>query len=690
MKIVQPLLCAVIVATASSLLNAQSVSYDDVMLIVNDSSHNSVEIGNYFASRRNIPARNIMHIKVDTSETMDSAAFIPLKWRIQSWMKSNGLVDSINYIVTTKGCPLRIRTQQWDVFDGNTLKLLGGQSSFEDCLALINGADSTRILASRGNFFTSRYYKSVQHFRHDQQTMPYYLVTRLDAYTVEQVKGYIRKAESPALVGEGNWVLDLDPGRENPSYGIGNTWLRDAAAGLTTKGMRVTFDTTDTYLHGQSNVIGYASWGSNDGHSGGGEAAKPGNTWMNGSIAETYVSTGGRSFQPGAGYGQSLVADWIAEGASAVKGYTDEPYLTVMAEPDILFDRYTSGFNMAESYWAASPLIAWRQVVIGDPKMRLGVLMTAPADPVAIGSAQRNAEATANVWVRNVSKGAIQITGATVDGTDSADFRATPAGGFPIAVAAGDSVAIPVTFTARTYRDESATVRFRHRRGPSDSLAFSIGVPVTGTGLRPVMTAPDTVDFGGGSGEITRAITLANTTLTDTISVTRLAISGAGAAYYTLKQVSYPHMIPGGTSWDVMVTYTPPVAGSTPLATLAVTSSAGKTVNIRLRATAGSSGIEGDTIALGGGDLSGVTPNPFTSTTTIRYRSTGEREHITIDVLNLLGQRMAVVSERIESAGEHSATFDGAALPTGSYLCRMVIEGPSGSRTITRPILLVR
>jgi hypothetical protein len=204
------------------------------------------------------------------------------------------------------------------------------------------------------------------------------------------------------------------------------------------------------------------------------------------------------------------------------------------------------------------------------------------------------------------------------------------------------------------------------------------------------MTAPDTVDFGGGSGEITRAITLANTTLTDTISVTRLAISGAGAAYYTLKQVSYPHMIPGGTSWDVMVTYTPPVAGSTPLATLAVTSSAGKTVNIRLRATAGSSGIEGDTIALGGGDLSGVTPNPFTSTTTIRYRSTGEREHITIDVLNLLGQRMAVVSERIESAGEHSATFDGAALPTGSYLCRMVIEGPSGSRTITRPILLVR
>ena len=120
---------------------------------------------------------------------------MPLKWKIQSWMKSNNLVDSINYIVTTKGCPLRIRTSQWDVIENGQITLLGGQSSFEDCLALINGADSTAILASRKSFFQSRYYRSTEHFRHDQATMPYYLVTRLDAYTVDQVKSYIVKAD---------------------------------------------------------------------------------------------------------------------------------------------------------------------------------------------------------------------------------------------------------------------------------------------------------------------------------------------------------------------------------------------------------------------------------------------------------------------------------------------------------------
>jgi hypothetical protein len=42
--------------------------------------------------------------------------------------------------------------------------------------------------------------------------------------------------------------------------------------------------------------------------------------WVNGSIVETAVSTGARSFNWGTSYGQSLVADILEDGASGSQG----------------------------------------------------------------------------------------------------------------------------------------------------------------------------------------------------------------------------------------------------------------------------------------------------------------------------------------------------------------------------------
>ena len=50
---------------------------------------------------------------------------------------------------------------------------------------------------------------------------------------------------------------------------------------------------------------------------------RPHMNWVNGSIVETAVSTGARSFQLGH-FGQSLIADILEDGASGIKGY--EPY----------------------------------------------------------------------------------------------------------------------------------------------------------------------------------------------------------------------------------------------------------------------------------------------------------------------------------------------------------------------------
>jgi hypothetical protein len=83
-------------------------------------------------------------------------------------------------------------------------------------------------------------------------------------------------------------------------------------------------------------------------------------------LCETAVSTSARTFLPTVG-GQSLMADLVAQGATGVKGYTDEPLLQAIASPSILFDRFTRGWTLAEAYYAASNLIGWMDVVIGDP-----------------------------------------------------------------------------------------------------------------------------------------------------------------------------------------------------------------------------------------------------------------------------------------------------------------------------------
>ncbi len=96
---------------------------------------------------------------------------------------------------------------------------------------------------------------------------------------------------------------------------------------------------------------------------------RPHMTWANGSIVETAVSTGARSFEWGTTYGQSLIADIIEDGASGVKGYVYEPGITAVSSPSVLLSSYTSGFNLAESYAAANTMTSWMGVVVGDPKM---------------------------------------------------------------------------------------------------------------------------------------------------------------------------------------------------------------------------------------------------------------------------------------------------------------------------------
>lgn len=325
-----------------------SYNYDDVILIINNNSQDSKDIGNYFKNHRNINDSNIIYINTVYSEDITLTDFnSQIRSPIEKYLISNNLTNKINYIVTTKGVPLKIT----DI-----------RRSVDSELTLILRPYSNEIGSSQK--ILNPYFNKSEKF--SKIMFNIYLVTRLTGYTYKDVKNMIDN--SAIATNKGIFVLDTDPSRDsNLGYKIANDWMRESVSILEKKGYRgILNDMNSSFTVNQKNVLFYVSWGSNDPASK--DHAKPYNTWVPGAIAETYVSSSGRTFTYPQTYGQSLVADLIAEGVTGVKGYIYEPYIDSMAEPQILFDRYANGYNLAESYYMASPYIGWMDVIVGDPK----------------------------------------------------------------------------------------------------------------------------------------------------------------------------------------------------------------------------------------------------------------------------------------------------------------------------------
>jgi Tfp pilus assembly protein PilF len=61
------------------------------------------------------------------------------------------------------------------------------------------------------------------------------------------------------------------------------------------------------------------------------------------------------------------VGDLVREGITGVSANVAEPLLDAIVRPQILFPAYLSGFNLAESFYLATPYLSWQGIVIGDP-----------------------------------------------------------------------------------------------------------------------------------------------------------------------------------------------------------------------------------------------------------------------------------------------------------------------------------
>jgi uncharacterized protein (TIGR03790 family) len=282
---------------------------------------------------------------------------------IAACLTNGRLTESVLYIVTTLGVPLKIT--------GAGRGLDAEYSAVDSELALLyakmKGVAHVRAGPVPNPFFGMRNAP----FRHP--AYPIYLVTRLAAYDVDDVIVMINR--SLEAKNTGKFVIDAG----SNSGGDGNGWLRNAA--LVMPQSRVILDVEPKILYGQKDVIAYAGWGSNDGQR---KRRNLGYTWLPGAIVDEFVSTNARTFhRPGddwnissgkefMGSQQDLLADYLHEGASGGAGNVYEPFLAGCARPDFVLPAYFDGRNLAESFYSGLPFLSWQGVIAGDPLMTLG------------------------------------------------------------------------------------------------------------------------------------------------------------------------------------------------------------------------------------------------------------------------------------------------------------------------------
>ena len=342
---------------------------DNVLLVVNRKDAISRQIADYYRPLRSIPVGNVCYLDTTTAEEIDWTTYQSrIERPLGEYLTKSGLQDKVLYIVIAAGVPLKIQGSGGSVTEAE-------YGSVDSELTLLYGKLTGSKFSRKGALNNPFFGKRDAPFRHPQ--FPIYLVTRLAAYDWTDVKGMIDRAQSAR--NRGTFVIDLKSADDT----TGNDWLRNAAMLLPTA--RVKLEETIKALYDQNDVIGYASWGSNDVNR---KRRWLGFQWLPGAIATEFVSTNMRTLKRPpdtwtytswqdhehlwAGSPQGLSADLIHEGATGASGNVYEPYLQACARPDYVLPAYFEGRNLAESYYLGLPYLSWQGVVLGDPLCSLG------------------------------------------------------------------------------------------------------------------------------------------------------------------------------------------------------------------------------------------------------------------------------------------------------------------------------
>lgn len=352
-----------------------------VVIVVNANDAGSVELGEYYAKARGIPKKNIIRLETSSKETITVQEYVdtiynPLLTALlkDDWVEGarsivsddfgrKGMsvaVNSISYLVTIRGVPLRISNDPLKLetnLPDFRKEFQVNRAAVDSELALLLAPRTVSMTALVSNpYFEKKYIAPGGLSR-------LLRVTRLDGYSVSDVKRLVDRtleAEETGLMGRA--YFDIGGPHKD-----GDEWINAAGSLAQSAYFDTDFETTKKRMGLQSRYDGpaiYMGWYYKRAFA---QWALP--TWSvpPGAIGFHFHSYSATTVRE---EGKAWLGAFVKQGYCATMGNAYEPYINFTHRPHRFLEHLLEGHTFGEAIFYSNPVLSWMGVAIGDPLYR--------------------------------------------------------------------------------------------------------------------------------------------------------------------------------------------------------------------------------------------------------------------------------------------------------------------------------
>jgi len=406
----------ILVVTGGMVFAAPSQEALATIVVYNTNHPESKALAEYYASRREIPAANLIELKCPLDEAIprefyDNTIAKPLREALfkKGFWKNPDEVgrpreSSVRFIALMQGIPLQIRPAPKSAKVDPNAPMSAPEAASESTqeptpvpslsknnlpsplsLRNPNGASVDSELVLLGSFGSSdvpdmsdspvRGARRNPYFGRSESVMnlralpDYFVVGRLDAPDAITVRAMIDAAISAERDGLWGWAVVDMRGISSGGYAIGDRWLQKAATDMRMRGIPVMSDNTAPVLPAGfplDDVAFYYGWYGPTGNFSG-ALAESGFRFRPGAIAVHIHSFSASTLRSSA---RGWVGPLLKHGAAASLGNVYEPYLSMTHDLGMFQERLMMGFTFAESAAMSINVVSWMGVAVGDPLYR--------------------------------------------------------------------------------------------------------------------------------------------------------------------------------------------------------------------------------------------------------------------------------------------------------------------------------
>ncbi len=357
------------------------------VVIYNRNDETSLALAKYYASRRNIPDRQLVGLDCSPDEEISRDEYLvdieaPLRdaftkrgwWTISRNPEGRRYVETatMRFAALIRGVPMKIRPKarppaspaNKEIQPGTPIEIFArhDEASVDSELSAM-----FTLLEEAPSVIVNSYYRRFAHILDMPPAQGPFLVCRLDGPSDAIVRRMIDDAIATEKTGLWGWAYLDARNITTGGYAEGDEWITRAGDMMRRKGLPVISDyAPEIFPKGYpvTNAAIYYGWYTSNID---GALAERDFKFLPGAIAVHIHSFSARTIRaPDLAWAGPL----LFHGAAATMGNVYEPFLSLTVNFDLLQDRLMSGFTLAESAYAATRGLSWMGVVLGDPLYR--------------------------------------------------------------------------------------------------------------------------------------------------------------------------------------------------------------------------------------------------------------------------------------------------------------------------------